>query len=118
VSAGIIYLTTAHYTVAVDGSDCHAIWTSKWSPRDYETSKANRGAAIGGGKIIRGTADGFLLALDSNDGRLLWAKQIANPKESYFISMPPLVHGDLVYIGLASSEWAAKGCSVHYPSQR
>jgi alcohol dehydrogenase (cytochrome c) len=25
VSAGIMYLTTAHYTVALDGSDCHAI---------------------------------------------------------------------------------------------
>ncbi len=109
VSAGIIYLTTAHYTVAIDGSDCHAIWTSKWLPRDYETSNANRGAAIGGGKIIRGTADGFLVALDAKDGSLLWAKQIANPKEGYFISMPPLVHGDLVYIGPAGSEWAAQG---------
>jgi len=109
VSAGIIYLTTAHYTVAIDGSDCHAIWTSKWLPRDYETSNANRGAAIGGGKIIRGTADGFLVALDAKDGSLLWAKQIANPKEGYFISMPPLVHGVLVYIGPAGSEWAAQG---------
>ncbi len=109
VSAGTIYLTTTHYTVAVDGSDCHAVWTSKWSPRDYETSNANRGAAIGGGKIIRGTADGFLLALDAKDGRMLWARQIANPKEGYFISMPPLVHSDLVYIGPAGSEWAAKG---------
>src|ERR1700747_1073182 len=33
VSAGRMYLTTAHYTVAVDGSDCRAIWMSKWSPR-------------------------------------------------------------------------------------
>jgi alcohol dehydrogenase (cytochrome c) len=29
VSARIMYLTTAHYTAALDGSDCHAIWTSK-----------------------------------------------------------------------------------------
>src|SRR6266851_5399779 len=70
VSAGTIYLTTAHYTVA---------------------------------------GDGFLLALDAKDGRTLWARQIANPKEGYFISMPPLVHGDLVYIGPAGSEWAAQG---------
>jgi alcohol dehydrogenase (cytochrome c) len=26
VSAGQIYLTTAHYTVALDGADCHVIW--------------------------------------------------------------------------------------------
>jgi alcohol dehydrogenase (cytochrome c) len=109
VSAGIMYLTTAHYTVAVDGDDCHAIWSSQWLPRDYETFNTHRGAALAGGKIIRGTADGFLLALDAKDGRTLWARQIANPKEGYFISMPPLVHGDLVYIGPAGAEWASKG---------
>jgi hypothetical protein len=91
VSAGTMYLTTAHHTVAVDGSDCHVIWTSKWSPRDYETMNTHRGAALAGGKIIRGTGDGFLLALDAKDGHTLWARQIANPKEGYFISMPPLV---------------------------
>ncbi|MDB6082769.1 MAG: Pyrrolo-quinoline quinone [Gammaproteobacteria bacterium] len=109
VSAGILYLTTAHYTAAVDGSDCHAIWTTKWPPRDYETFNTHRGAALAGGKIIRGTSDGFLLALDAKDGHTLWAKQIADPKEGYFISMPPLVHGDLVYIGPAGAEWASQG---------
>jgi len=105
----VAHLTAAHYTVAVDGSDCHVIWTSKWSPRDYETMNMQRGAALAGGKIIRGTADGFLLALNAKDGHTLWAKQIANSKEGYFISMPPLVHGDLAYIGPAGAEWAAKG---------
>src|SRR5712664_807068 len=51
VSAGAMYVTTAHYTVAVDGSDCHVIWTSQWSPRDYETMNTHRGAAVAGGKI-------------------------------------------------------------------
>jgi alcohol dehydrogenase (cytochrome c) len=109
VSAGIMYLTTAHYTVALDGSDCHMIWKSKWAPRDYETANTHRGAALAGEKVIRGTGDGFLLALDAKDGHTLWTRQIANPKEGYFISMPPLVHGDLVYIGPAGAEWAAKG---------
>jgi alcohol dehydrogenase (cytochrome c) len=59
-----MFLTTAHYTVALDGSDCQAIWMSKWSPRDYETLNTQRGAALAAGKIIRGTADGFLLALE------------------------------------------------------
>src|SRR6202166_4967112 len=109
VSAGIMYLTTAHYTVALDGSDCHMIWKSKWAPRDYETANTHRGAALAGEKVIRGTGDGFLLALDAKDVHTLWTRQIANPKEGYFISMPPLVHGDLVYIGPAGAEWAAKG---------
>jgi alcohol dehydrogenase (cytochrome c) len=101
VSAGIMYLTTAHYTVALDGSDCHVIWTSKWAPRNYETMNTQRGAALAAGKVILGTADGFLLALDAKDGQTLWARQIADSKEGYFF------HGDLVYIGPAGAEWAS-----------
>jgi alcohol dehydrogenase (cytochrome c) len=109
VSAGRMYLTTAHYTVAVDGADCHVIWSSTWTPREHEPLNTHRGAALADGKIIRGTNDGFLLALDEKDGHTLWAKQIADPKEGYFISMPPLVHDDLIYIGPAGAETAARG---------
>jgi alcohol dehydrogenase (cytochrome c) len=109
VSAGRMYLTTAHYTVAVDGADCHVIWSSTWAPREHEPANTHRGAALADGKIIRGTDDGFLLALDAKDGHTLWAKQIADPKEGYFISMPPLVHGNLIYIGPAGAETAARG---------
>ena len=65
VSAGRMYLTTAHYTVAVDGADCHVIWSSTWTPREHEPTNTHRGAALADGKIIRGTDDGFLLALDA-----------------------------------------------------
>jgi alcohol dehydrogenase (cytochrome c) len=109
VSAGRMYLTTAHYTVAIDGADCHVIWSSTWTPREHEPANTHRGAALAEGKIIRGTDDGFLLALDAKDGHTIWTKQIADPKEGYFISMPPLVHGNLVYIGPAGAETAAQG---------
>src|ERR1700680_4947974 len=33
VAAGRMYLTTAHYTVAIDGADCHVIWASTWTAR-------------------------------------------------------------------------------------
>ena len=109
VSAGRMYLTTAHYTVAIDGADCHVIWSSTWTPREHEPANTHRGVALADGKIIRGTDDGYLLALDAKDGHTLWAKQIADPKEGFFISMPPLVHGHLIYIGPAGSETAAHG---------
>lgn len=106
---GVIYASTAHYTVALDGFDCHAIWTNKWEPRGPEPSNANRGVAFADGKVVRGTADDFLIALDAKDGRLLWAKQIANPREGYFVSMPPLIDRDLVYVGPAGAETASSG---------
>src|SRR5580700_595419 len=74
VSAGRMYLTTARYTVAIDGADCRVIWSSTWTPREPAALNTHRGAALADGKIIRGTNDGFLLALDAKDGHTLWAK--------------------------------------------
>src|SRR3984957_6677113 len=109
VSAGKMYLTTAHYTVAIDGADCHLIWSSTYTPHEHEPATTHRGAALANGKIIRGTSDGYLLPLEAKEGHTVWSKQIADPKEGYFISMAPLVHGDLVYIGPAGAETAAQG---------
>jgi alcohol dehydrogenase (cytochrome c) len=109
VSEGRMYLTTAHYTVAVDGADCRVIWSSTYTPHEHEPAMTHRGAALADGKVIRGTSDGFLLALDVRDGHTVWSRQIADPKEGYFISMAPLVHGDLIYIGPAGAETAAQG---------
>src|SRR5579872_4716602 len=93
VSAGVLYLTSAHYTVALNAADCRVLWTNQWTPRDRDSIHPNRGAAIAGGKIIRGTTDDYLIAIDAETGKLSWSRQIASPKDGYFISMPPLVHG-------------------------
>jgi PQQ-dependent dehydrogenase (methanol/ethanol family) len=106
---GILYATTAHHTVALDGASCKVAWQSEWKPRDHETFVTHRGAAIKDGKVVRGTGDGYLLALDAKTGNELWAPQIAKPSEGYFISMPPLIYDDLVLIGPAGAEFAGKG---------
>src|ERR1700688_630511 len=97
VSAGRVDLNTDHYPVAVDGADCHVIWSSTWTPREHEPTNTHRGAAFADGKIIRGTDDCFLLVLDAKDGHTIRTKQIADPNEGFFISMPPLVDGNLIY---------------------
>ncbi|HWF12503.1 MAG TPA: PQQ-binding-like beta-propeller repeat protein [Candidatus Acidoferrales bacterium] len=109
VSAGVIYATSDHYTVALDAADCHVLWSYQWVPRATDRVHPHRGAAIANGKIIRGTGDDFLISLDAETGKLQWAQQIANPDEGHFIAMPPLVHGDLIYIGPAGSERAGTG---------
>jgi alcohol dehydrogenase (cytochrome c) len=109
VSAGVLYLTSEHYTLALNGADCRVLWTYQWTPRDRDSVHPNRGASLANGKIIRGTADDYLIAVDAETGQLAWANQIASPKDGYFISMPPLVHGDTIYVGPAGSESAASG---------
>jgi len=109
VSAGVLYATSDHYTVAIDAADCHVLWSYQWIPRDRDPVHPHRGAALANGKIIRGTGDDYLISLDAESGKLLWAKQIADPKGGYFIAMPPLVIGDMIYIGPAGSERAGSG---------
>jgi alcohol dehydrogenase (cytochrome c) len=109
VYAGIVYATTAHYTVALDGSSCRVLWQHKWLPRDREVVVTQRGAALKDGKIVRGTADGYLIALDAQTGQEVWIRQVADPAAGYFFSVAPLIVDDLILIGPAGSEWASKG---------
>jgi alcohol dehydrogenase (cytochrome c) len=109
VSAGVLYATSDHYTVAIDAADCHVLWSYQWIPRDTDYVHPHRGASLANGKIIRGTGDDYLISLDAESGKLLWAKQIADPKAGYFISMPALVTVDTIYIGPAGSERAGSG---------
>lgn len=109
VYEGVLYFTTTHYTVAIDATDCRLRWEYLWTARAKEVFPPNRGAAIKDGKLVRGTPDGYLIALSLQTGALLWSQQIADSKQGYFFSMPPLIYQDLVVIGTAGSEWAAKG---------
>jgi alcohol dehydrogenase (cytochrome c) len=106
---GVVYSTTAHYTVAIDGATCRVLWQYKWTPKGHETLNTQRGAALKDGKLVRGTGDGWLLAFDAKNGKPLWSRQIADSNRGYFLSMPPLIVDDLVMIGPAGAEWAAKG---------
>jgi alcohol dehydrogenase (cytochrome c) len=106
---GVVYATTAHHTVALDGATCKVVWQSQWTPKGTETFNTQRGAAIKDGKLVRGTADGWLIALDMATGKEVWTTHIADSDDGHFISMPPLIVDDLVLIGPAGAEWAAKG---------
>lgn len=109
VYRGVIYITTTHLTIALGASDCRVQWIHEWKPKGTEPFKTHRGAAIKDGKLVRGTVDGYLLALDVASGQLLWSRRIADPEGGYFFSMPPLIYEDLIIVGPAGSEWAIKG---------
>jgi alcohol dehydrogenase (cytochrome c) len=64
----------------------------------------NRGVALKDGRLVRGTPDGYLLALSSETGAVLWARRVARPEEGETFTMAPLVFDDLVLIGPAGSE--------------
>lgn len=108
VYKGTMYLAAGWITVALDAVTCRPRWRHTW-PHTLGENPTNRGAAIKDGRVIRGTADGYLIALDAEDGELLWSRKIADANRGERINMPPLIHDDLIYIGPAISENAIKG---------
>src|SRR5215467_3087978 len=108
VYQGVMYLTFGRATVAIDAKTCHERWTYIWQPKGQEISPANRGAAIKDGKLVRGTADGYLIALDMADGSLLWSKPIASAASNEYFSMPPLIYGDLIIAGPSGADFGSK----------
>ena len=109
IHRGVMYLTAVHATVAIDAATCRPIWRHEWEPQDEEVWLNNRGVAIKDGRVVRATSDGYLFALDAEDGRFLWARQVAAPSLGETFTMAPLIYDDLIIIGPAGSENAISG---------
>ncbi|HMF94911.1 MAG TPA: PQQ-binding-like beta-propeller repeat protein [Vicinamibacterales bacterium] len=106
---GTMYITTTASTVALDASTCRVKWRHAWQPRETVAFQRNRGVAIKDGRVIRGTPDGYLLALNSETGAQLWARRIGRPAEGEIFVMAPILFEDLVLIGPALSERNVQG---------
>jgi len=111
---GVMYFTIDEVTVAIDAGTCREKWTYSWAMKDRALSKANRGVALKDGRLVRGTPDGYLIALNMNDGSLLWSQKIADAGSSQYLSMPPLIFQDMVIYGPAGADWGAKNWIAAY----
>jgi alcohol dehydrogenase (cytochrome c) len=105
---GTLYTTSALATFAIDAATCERRWQHQYSP-GYVPVANNKGAAIAGGRVIRGTPDGHLIALDAKTGALLWDRQIMDPTNGEFATAAPLVWKDLVFIGKAGADFGIRG---------
>jgi alcohol dehydrogenase (cytochrome c) len=108
VYEGVMYVTMNEATAAIDATTCRLRWTSSWTLKGGALSKVNRGVALKDGRLIRGTPDGYLIALDMSDGALLWSRKIADFKSGQYLSMPPLIFEDRIIYGPAGADWGAK----------
>jgi alcohol dehydrogenase (cytochrome c) len=109
VHDGVMYVTTQTLTLALDAATCRVKWRHAWKPLDNTVWQRNRGVAVKDGRVVRGTPDGYLLALTADSGALLWARQVARPADGETFTMAPLVFDDLVLLGPAGSENNVQG---------
>jgi len=107
VRKGLMYITTAHRTYALDASTCRQRWSHEYSPTGMEFLPTNRGVALYKGMVIRGTLDGHLIALDALNGKLLWDLWVCDSSKGCFISAVPLVFDGKLYVGEAGADFGA-----------
>jgi PQQ-dependent dehydrogenase (methanol/ethanol family) len=69
----------------------------------------NRGAAAWKGKIIFGTLDGRLIALDAKTGKPVWTTKATPDKGRYSITGAPRIANGRIFIGSAGGEFDARG---------
>ena len=109
VFSNTVYVTTMTSTIAFKADDCTQRWRHDRAAKDSMNYPQQRGVALKDGILVRGTADGYLLALSAADGSVLWERQIADAKSGAAITMPITPYRDVVLAGAAGSEYGARG---------
>jgi len=113
---GVIYLTGNWSVVyALDARDGQLLW--KYDPKvPKEWAKmaccdvVNRGVAVYEGKIIFGTLDARLIALDATTGKPVWETSTADLSAyPYTITGAPRVAKGKVFIGNGGAEYGVRG---------
>jgi alcohol dehydrogenase (cytochrome c) len=111
---GVMYVTNAKATVAIDVATGKQIWkqTLDWppeTPRVICCGVSNKGAAIYNGKIFRTTLDAHVVAYDAKDGKELWKSKAAEWKEGYSLTVAPLAVNGVLVTGISGAEFGIRG---------
>jgi quinohemoprotein ethanol dehydrogenase len=118
---GVIYVSTARNVVyAFDAKSGEQLW--KYNPLihgerlRYNVGLVNRGIAAWRGKIIMGTLDARLVAIDAKTGKEAWSTDtvpeslgLGEMGKHYAITMAPRVAKGKVFIGGSGGEFGVRG---------
>jgi quinohemoprotein ethanol dehydrogenase len=113
---GRMYVTTPWSKVyAFDAKTGKQLWKFDPDvPREIAGSSlccniSNRGVAYWKGKIIWGTLDGRLVAVNAKTGKKIWDVQVTDPAMAYSITGAPRIGNGIVYIGEGGGEFYTRG---------
>ncbi len=114
VYEGVIYVTDADATSAVDALTGRQIWKTKI---DYAPGAlaimccgiSNRGAAIYNGKLFRTTLDDNVVALDLKTGKEIWRQKAIDFADGYSMNVAPLIANGVLITGVGGAEYQTRG---------
>jgi len=114
---GVMYIITPRaWVFALNAGTGQVLWQYKYpQPRpgrsgSQATFTENRGVAVGDGKVLFGTNDNYMVALDRKTGREAWKVSVDDPKQcGCNITSAPLVVKDKVIVGGSGGDGAHRG---------
>lgn len=110
VVGGVMYVTTARSTYAIDAATCRLRWTHtyRYSPAPDFDLKVNRGVAYLdtplGPRLFRGANDGRVYALDARTGEEVWNVLAGDVHRGETFPAAPIAWHGLVFIGNAGGD--------------
>jgi len=115
---GIMFVTSANDTFALDARTGRMIWHHEWPISegliDDASGHLSRGVAVWHSRVYRETDNAHLLCLDARSGHLLWNVAYANWNQNYGATAAPLVVNDTVLVGTSGGDDGVRGFVAAY----
>ena len=103
----VMYVSTARlHVLAIDAANGTIRW--RYRPGSETRIGANKGVAVGDGKVFVGRRDNVLVALDQQTGQVVWETKLTDHPAAY-TSAAPVFYNGRVYIGTAGGDNGARG---------
>jgi len=114
IHEGVLYIATGQDDVFAISIETGEVLWSYFSGLQADDAFVccgwvNRGLGLGEGLIFLGQLDAKLIALDQQTGKIVWWKQLEDPKIGYSLTAAPLYYEGKVIIGNAGGDLGTRG---------
>lgn len=111
---GVMYVSNAKWTVAIDALTGKQIWRTPVdfppeTPRVVCCGVSNKGVALYNGKVFRTTLQAYVVALDQKTGKEIWKQKAAEWKDGYSQTVAPLIANGVLVTGISGAEFGIRG---------
>jgi alcohol dehydrogenase (cytochrome c) len=112
VDDGVMYVTTPYdHVFAIDAKTGKQLWHYQYKLgfNIFCCGPNNRGAVVVGDKVILGTLDAHLIALNKKTGDKIWDTEVADSQVGYSLTSAPAVYKNMAIVGIAGGEYGIRG---------